>query len=31
MMKKYILKKSEFEDNFFILKKGKKTFIKITF
>ena len=28
---KYILKKSEFEDNFFILKKGKKTFIKITF
>lgn len=27
---KYILKKSEFEDNFFILKKGKKTFIKIT-
>lgn len=28
---KYILKKSDFEDNFFILKKGKKTFIKITF
>lgn len=28
---KYILKKSEFEDNFFILKKGKKTFIKIIF
>lgn len=28
---KYILKKSQFEDNFFILKKGKKTFIKITF
>lgn len=28
---KYILKKSKFEDNFFILKKGKKTFIKITF
>lgn len=28
---KYILKKAEFEDNFFILKKGKKTFIKITF
>lgn len=28
---KYILKKSEFKDNFFILKKGKKTFIKITF
>ncbi len=28
---KYILKKSEFDDNFFILKKGKKTFIKITF
>lgn len=28
---KYILKKSEFEDNFFILKKGKKTFIKISF
>lgn len=28
---KYILKKSEFENNFFILKKGKKTFIKITF
>lgn len=28
---KYILKKTEFEDNFFILKKGKKTFIKITF
>lgn len=28
---KYVLKKSEFEDNFFILKKGKKTFIKITF
>ena len=28
---KYILKKSEFEDNFFILKKVKKTFIKITF
>ena len=26
---KYILKKSEFEDNFFILKKGKKTFIKL--
>lgn len=28
---KYVIKKSEFEDNFFILKKGKKTFIKITF
>lgn len=28
---KYIFKKSEFEDNFFILKKGKKTFIKIIF
>ena len=28
---KYILKKSEFDDNFFILKKGKKTFIKIKF
>lgn len=28
---KYVIKKSEFEDNFFILKKGKKTFIKIIF
>ena len=28
---KYILKKSEFDDTFFILKKGKKTFIKIKF
>lgn len=28
---KYVIKKSEFKDNFFILKKGKKTFIKIIF
>lgn len=28
---KYVIEKSMFNDNFFILKKGKKTFIKITF